>query len=1066
MDTPEPHENPGQRLRWGRWALLCLIALILLVSIVGWFQKRALAVYALEQWCGGRGWTCSAKVSRLDTQHVILEQVEVRTPEGTPVQIGKVDAALLWKGLQPQLASVTAREPIVRGRVSADGLDFYGLESLLATDGESEGGSLPYVSVTDGRVELQTPGGAIQATIQSNGRPFLDGRTEISFLPSDLQEPGRALRWSAGDLVLDFDNGSANGVLAADVEAIEIGDLQLEGTGLNLAISDADNQMSVEGGLTAATARLGSDAVRQLEGSWSVVFDAPPSLDADGLFAALQTLSIDAQTGSVASAAGNLAASRWDIDLAAGPNGGISGPLNIVAEQAETALADIGVAELNGQVDIADPRGEIISWQGTAELSDTALGADFVKQVTGLVQLPAPFDLHAQRMRQSLTRAAQSFDAAPQLRLVRRNDTLEITGLGIMTAHAATDLELTVDAGPSKPWLEMSGSAFNLSGDVTLSGGGAPDMQGQLGQLNHDGNTVWRLDARDVDLQPWTVSGRTASATMPLISMWLDDETKAEMGGRVTLSGTMPGSEFLPTEFAGEISAASTPSGWVLKTLGDGCIRFRSEGIQAGGVMIAAIEAPLCPEGGRLLSPENGQTVGQLPLGDIAIPFSLDGVRGTVALEDSVVQWFSDEAFRLTATGKSLRVPLVVGENTLLVRGAAPTVDISTSDGPVSIAAALAETDFSGTLIPVDASARAFRFSGDSLERGIVGQFEAERVRLSDRNEDPLFQPVIATLNAFIDGARVNLLGQIQEEARGMPLAETSLDIDILTLDGTGRIAMQPLVFSPNGLKPTQLSERLRGLLTNAEGEITGAADFTIEGGEVAGTGHVNVADLAFETFSFGRVSGVNGRIVFSDALGLKTPPAQRLTIGRMDVGLPLEAGEMLFQLRGPSNASLQSARWPLAGGILSIQPTDWRLGDPTHRVTVEAENIELAELIDVLSVPDLQATGTVSGTFPVDIEGANIFVRDARFTANAPGGTLSYTGSQTDAAAASNEYAAFAFDALKELQYSVMEIGANGNLNGDMLVTADILGRNPEVLGGAKFQVRHLHRIPSSRAY
>ena len=44
------------------------------------------------------------------------------------------------------------------------------------------------------------------------------------------------------------------------------------------------------------------------------------------------------------------------------------------------------------------------------------------------------------------------------------------------------------------------------------------------------------------------------------------------------------------------------------------------------------------------------------------------------------------------------------------------------------------------------------------------------------------------------------------------------------------------------------------------------------------------------------------------------------------------------------------------------------------------------------------------------------------------------------------------AFRALRNFEFSVLEVGANGNLTGGMMITLELVGISPDVLGGAPF--------------
>ena len=45
-------------------------------------------------------------------------------------------------------------------------------------------------------------------------------------------------------------------------------------------------------------------------------------------------------------------------------------------------------------------------------------------------------------------------------------------------------------------------------------------------------------------------------------------------------------------------------------------------------------------------------------------------------------------------------------------------------------------------------------------------------------------------------------------------------------------------------------------------------------------------------------------------------------------------------------------------------------------------------------------------------------------------------------------------FDALKDFRYEVLEVGLDGNLTGNMLLTLSVLGSNPDVMSGQPFRL------------
>ncbi len=136
----------------------------------------------------------------------------------------------------------------------------------------------------------------------------------------------------------------------------------------------------------------------------------------------------------------------------------------------------------------------------------------------------------------------------------------------------------------------------------------------------------------------------------------------------------------------------------------------------------------------------------------------------------------------------------------------------------------------------------------------------------------------------------------------------------------------------------------------------------------------------------------------------------------------------------------------------MSTGGSDWTIAGTTDTVIIEARALELTEMINVLELPDIDAKGTVSGTFPVEISGPNAYIRNARLTADEQGGTLAYTGGVGEQAAKADERVSMAFQALRDFRFSVLELGVDGNLSGDMLITLRLVGVSPEVLDGAPF--------------
>ena len=159
----EPESEVQRRLRWGWWILIIVGVLVLIMVPLAWMLRTSLAERALAQWCQSRDLVCEGRITRLGSDGGELENLVVRSGSGTPVEAKRVRAGLEWDGFDFSITEIVITEPVLRGTLDDDGLRFYGLEQL---DGGGDGGtgSLPALTITDGRILLATSAGEIGAS--------------------------------------------------------------------------------------------------------------------------------------------------------------------------------------------------------------------------------------------------------------------------------------------------------------------------------------------------------------------------------------------------------------------------------------------------------------------------------------------------------------------------------------------------------------------------------------------------------------------------------------------------------------------------------------------------------------------------------------------------------------------------------------------------------------------------------------------------------------------------------------------------------------------------------------
>lgn len=267
---------------------------------------------------------------------------------------------------------------------------------------------------------------------------------------------------------------------------------------------------------------------------------------------------------------------------------------------------------------------------------------------------------------------------------------------------------------------------------------------------------------------------------------------------------------------------------------------------------------------------------------------------------------------------------------------------------------------------------------------------------------------------------------------------------------GSADVDIANLLFTPGGLQPQDLISTLSGKISRVTGGVSAKIKLGfVPGQPLQSSGTASVNDLSMGTLT-GPFTGVNANLTFSSFFPLQSTGRQTLTAQLFDPGFPLAEGQFEFEII-PDGVKLYSARWPLGDGVISLDPTEWIYSAPQNRVTLRLKDIGLGQFLNNIGNGDLYATGDVEGVLPVLIEGIRTEVVGGLLQVK-DGGVIRYSSSQASAAAAQNDYANMAFEALKDFRYKKLEARLDGPLDGEITIRAEFDGRNPDVLEGATF--------------
>ncbi|MFN3608561.1 MAG: YdbH domain-containing protein [Hyphomonas sp.] len=1016
--------------------------LIVFSVILLWLLRKPVAEQALEAWCADRDLVCDATFTRIGADGVTLTGVRISSGANVPAEAQEVSARISWPGfLVPRIDGISINGLEMRGTLDTAGLRFYGLERLAAAGGEGDA-SAPPIDIRDARIHLQTPFGPAAATLNVSGIVPDNATVSLAIDPARLSLGETSLALGEALLKARIVDGQVTGELrlaADDGRASGYGV-----SGFSLAAEAAfplsgDGAASLEWSARLAEGTAPDASVAGLRTRGRAEFDALPELTADGILGALTLAVAQADFDRAEMSGWRVGQSAFNTELE-GEGGSFQGPVSLEASALAGPPGTASQLRLAGDIARAPDQG--LDFIGGVQLNGAALTAETLAPATRALDLPGVLAAHGAQLSGALSRASQDFDTAFGLRARLKDGALQIEADGPSALAAASGLRLEANGPEGGSWLRVQERQVLMHGSLSLSGGGAPQLSADLGTTTLSADAL-SLEGAALRLAPWAAGGRTIAAALTAL-----DFTRAAEGfqasgqGDFTLTGELEGVTLERTRLAGGLSAVQDADGLRVQADGAPCLRVTSDGIVTGGITIPQAAFNICPADGRFIR-QGDPLAGSARLGDLDIPMQFSGGQGVMGLRGARVDWTLAQGFSMLVRAETLSMPMALGENTLTLDSGEPEILLSTGSGPVRIEAGLGQTQFGGGLIPANVSAAHFGFTGTSAPGGLSGDVRATGVRVADTLDDAIYEPVLGDLTGRIEGQRLVASGPFRLEAYGTQIATANADINIFDLDGTATIKSERLVFMPGGVQPSMISRRLVGLFTSAQGEFTGDADFTITGGNIQGTADLGVTNFGFQTTRLGRVEGVTGTVRFADVMKLTTAPDQQITIASVNPGIPFSNGRILFSLEEGKTLHLNSVAFPFAGGQLALAPLDWSLEAVAgQKVEVTATGLNLTQLIEVLKLPDTAAEGTVSGSFPVEFTQNSVIVRDARLMADG-GGRLSYTGGAVNAAAENDPTAAMAFNALRDLEFYVLEVTLSGDLADRMQAGIVLAGRN-----------------------
>jgi len=609
--------------------------------------------------------------------------------------------------------------------------------------------------------------------------------------------------------------------------------------------------------------------------------------------------------------------------------------------------------------------------------------------------------------------AARRFDLAASVALRLEGGGYDLV-VPRLLASSATGARLSLTDGTG---VRLTDEGLRVDGTLRAEGGGLPRTTARFDAFDLGERTGGRLRLR---AEPWRAAGATLAVpdlTVRRSADGLRARARLNYAGPLGATATVRGLEVA-------VAVVGDAEGRTLR-MDAPCAAIAFAELASGDARLDATRLRLCRLGGFAWA--GGRLVGGLGVAPLRLtgrsagrPLSLTTgearlsmVRGSVRLAPvGLAAAFGPHRLEARLDGE-------IGADGSTGSGRIVGLSLSGPDLPVRIDAGQAKVAMAGG---------AVRFAG----------IEA---RVSDALPAARFQPLrVADATARLVDGRIEAGGAGRLAASGERLFGFELRHDLASSTGSADLATGPLLFSDR-LQPYEITEALRGVVENVAGRVDGTGTVRWAADALDSDGRVVVRDVSLATAALGPVTGIEGTVLIDDLFALTTPPAQVVTVASMNPGVLVEDGRFEFRMLGPTSARVEDARWPFAGGTLTLRPVTITAGEARREFTLDVAGIDAGLFLQRFELANVNATGAFDGKLPLVFQDGAGRVVGGTLDARPGGGLIQYVGEVgADSMGAAGR---LAFDALKRLRYRSLSMTLDGDLDGELVTAVRFAGTN-----------------------
>lgn len=271
--------------------------------------------------------------------------------------------------------------------------------------------------------------------------------------------------------------------------------------------------------------------------------------------------------------------------------------------------------------------------------------------------------------------------------------------------------------------------------------------------------------------------------------------------------------------------------------------------------------------------------------------------------------------------------------------------------------------------------------SSNGQKGGQKGELVVSRIRHAAA--DPFVVPMRLGLSVSGQGDALRFTGKLTD--LGQRIAFSVDGVHDLAR-GSGHASFRaPLLFLPNVLQPSDIFPSARGLILDANADIDFQANARWSAKGLEQSGKLTFAFERLQTAELNLRNAV-ASVDFASLLPPRTAGPQEITIGKLDVGVPLTLGVIAFDMRAIEDVRLHLRQFDLFGGKVRSDPMMLDPEKLSFSTVLEVSDLDLGQVLAFANFGELQAEGKLAGRIPIMANAGEMLLQDAVLETTEPG--------------------------------------------------------------------------------